>query len=99
MRARPGRGDGETGADGRSGHLYHLLRPHGAAWDRSANGLLRDVPDRDRHNSVCRSAGFADYCTIIGSGWVVVASAKFIDRLVVMGETQALKLRQCVVSV
>jgi hypothetical protein len=30
---------------------------------------------------------------------VVVAAAKFIDRLVVMGETQALKLRQCVVSV
>jgi hypothetical protein len=29
----------------------------------------------------------------------VVASAKYLDRLVVMGETQALKLRQCVVSV
>lgn len=96
--ARPALGDGETGADGRGGHLYRLLRPDGAAWDRPANGLLRDVPDRDRHHSVCRSAGFAAHCPIIGTGRVV-ASAKFVDRLVVMGETQALKLRQCVVSV
>jgi hypothetical protein len=89
---------GGTGADGRSGHLYCLLRPDGAARDRPTDGLLRDVSDRDRHHSVYRSADFAAHCPIIGAGRVV-ASAKFVDRLVVMGETQALKLRQCVVSV
>jgi len=93
-----GPGDGGTGADGRSGNLCHLLRPDGAAGDRPANGLLRDVLDRDRHHSVYRSADFAAHRPIIGSGRVV-APAKFVDRLVVMGETQALKLRQCVVSV
>lgn len=96
--ARLGLSDGETEADGRSSHLYCLLRSDGGAWDRPANGLLRDVSDRDRHHSVYRSADFAAHCPVIGSRRVV-ASAKYVDRLVVMGETQALKLRQCVVSV
>jgi hypothetical protein len=91
-------GDGGTGADGRGSHLYYLLCPDGAARDRPANGLLRDVSDRGRDHSFYRSAGFAAHRSIIGSGRVV-APAKFVDRLVVMGETQALKLRQCVVSV